>query len=37
MNINIVHVYSDTQNRDKNGTVIKIFSKNVSVLRQNAI
>ena len=38
MNINIVHVYSDTQNRDnKIGTEVKLFSQRLSVLRHNAI
>ena len=38
MNINIFHIYSDMQNRDKKfGTVIKITCKQVLVLRHNAI
>ena len=37
MNINIFHVNSDTENRDKTfGTVVKIIRQRVSVLRHNA-
>ena len=38
MNINILHVYSDTQNRDKTiGSVVNIIRQRVSVLRHNAV
>ena len=37
MNIDIFHLNSDTENRDKPfGTVVKIIHQRVSVLRQNA-
>ena len=38
MKINIFLAYSDTQNRDKTfGTIVKIMSQRVSVLRHNAL
>ena len=38
MSVNIFHVYSATQNRDKTfGTLVKIIHQRVSVLRHSAI